>query len=179
MNIKLGNKNYPLNEKICHQAHTWLDTDFHLGGRMKKNNFSKGGCDCIGLIAGVLNEVNYCINGLKIQYYDCIDYRDLYDPELQKLLLNKIQQVFHCKSFNHITDTLYIGQIACFEILPGCYHMAFIVPTEQNILYSISENNQQNLSIIHSCNKIGKVIKQNLDRFWLAKIKYICSLYNF
>lgn len=44
-------------EQIVAQARTWLGTKYHHQGRLKKSAKGPGGCDCLGLIIGVIDEL--------------------------------------------------------------------------------------------------------------------------
>ena len=65
-------------QDIVAEARKWLGTNFHHQGRIKKCSTNKGGCDCIGLVIGIIRDLELPStfkrkNGETIPLYD-FDY---------------------------------------------------------------------------------------------------------
>jgi NlpC/P60 family putative phage cell wall peptidase len=69
--------------KIVAQARTWIGTSFHHQGRLKACAGDPGGCDCIGLVVGVMQEL-----GIKLAAQDKTDYSALPDGRRLKEALD-------------------------------------------------------------------------------------------
>lgn len=61
-------------KNITTVAKSWIGTKFHHQGRIKINKYNKGGCDCVGLIIGVCDEVGYKYKNKPLSFYDNINY---------------------------------------------------------------------------------------------------------
>ena len=104
-----------MENKIIEQARTWLGTRFRYQGRIKKNANNKGGVDCLGLIIGVCDELNYTYNGKSLKYYDTIEYSTKPDYNLLKTMFKKF---FKEKEIKDIS----IGDIVLKQISTDQYH---------------------------------------------------------
>ena len=81
-----------MTNKIIDQARTWIGTEFIHQGRSKKNEKYNGACDCIGLIVGVLKELDNPIYKYDVTNYSrlavgkrLIEIMDNYFPEASEL----------------------------------------------------------------------------------------------
>lgn len=131
-----------MENKIIEQARTWLGTRFRYQGRIKKNTNKNGGVDCLGLIIGVCDELNYTYNGKSLKYYDTIEYSTKPDYNLLKTMFKKF---FKEKEIKDIS----IGDIVLKQISTNQYHLMFYTGTTfihaSAITKSVVEHNVDNL----------------------------------
>ena len=133
-------------EQIIIEARSWLGTPFKHQGKLKNI-----GCDCIGFVTGVLENIGYDFSEHYISEYSQI-------PDGEKLK-QKLDSVLKPKNISELNA----GNIflMSFNFLPQ--HVGFI--SELNGLKYI----------IHSYKNAGKVVEHHLNDFWHSKI---ISLYN-
>lgn len=124
-------------ELIITKAREWIGTPFHQQGRQKQI-----GCDCIGLILGVAQEVG-AISLTKKPWRDC-DVTT-YDCMSDSTLLLRLLPLH----FITATETEQ-GNILLFKLSSNNYHVG---------LYN--EN-----AIIHACSVIGKVVCHKIISGW-------------
>jgi NlpC/P60 family putative phage cell wall peptidase len=128
---------------IVTQARTWLGTPFHHQGRLKGK-----GCDCLGLIVGVAEELNLkSKEGVCFSSYDQINYSK--EPDCQKLIsiLNRVLLEVPPTEAEQ-------GDIGLFLCSNNPQHLA------------IFSNGNHGLSIIHSEARARKVVEHRLDEEW-------------
>ena len=138
-----------IREKIVSQARTWIGTKFHHQGRLKGNSQNKGGCDCIGLLIGVLRELNFDFDSRFKDFCDEKNYQRIVQNDI---LLKNIEKFFKKKDLSEISS----GDIVLFsfsEKLP---------PQHVGIIGEY----QGNLTLIHSYLKIGSVVEHFLNDYW-------------
>lgn len=135
-------------EQIINEAKSWLGTPFKHQAKVKNI-----GCDCIGFVAGVLENL-----GQDFSEHYISDYSEVPDG---KKLKEKLDSILKPKSINQILA----GDIflMSFQALPQ--HVGFI-----------SENNDGTPYIIHSYKNAGKVVEHRLNDFWKSKIIGLYSL---
>lgn len=140
---------------IVIKAREWIGTKFLHRGRLKKDINHDGGCDCLGLVIGVLKELNIDIN-----FMDDIFYRPIIRTNI---LVDNIEKYLNKKDQNNPEE----GDIALFRLgkvddkLP---------PQHLGIINVMNEN----FTLIHTHAKIGKVVEHLLDNEWKGKI---CGLF--
>lgn len=144
-----------MENKIIEQARTWLGTRFRYQGRIKKNTNNNGGVDCLGLIIGVCDELNYTYNGKSLKYYDSIEYSTKPNYNLLKTMFKKF---FKEKEVEDIA----VGDIVLKQISTNQYHLMFYTGTTfihaSAITKSVVEHNVDNLE---NCNVYS--LKNNLN----------------
>jgi cell wall-associated NlpC family hydrolase len=140
---------------IVQTARTWLGTKFHHQGRIKRNKQNLGGCDCIGLIIGVGNELNIKPHNKNLSDYDTVKYGRTH----KRNQLNDSLSSCFTK-----TSKISRGTILVFQINPDLQHCA-IVSEIKNLI-----------KIIHCDAKAKKVVENNISDSWLRKI---IGIYNF
>ncbi len=139
-------------KKIAAQARTWIGTRFHHQGRVKKNTENSGGCDCIGLIVGVVDELGIEFQGRKLSDYDRTDYAKVPDgKELMDAFSNYMQPI----DFADVEP----GDILMFRFEKDPQHVGIV-----------GEYSSQELSIIHCYMQAKKVVEHILDDHWKSRV---------
>ena len=127
-------------EDIIIQARTWIGTKFRYQGRIKKNQYNDGGVDCLGLVFGVFDELNYKYNNKLLSYYDTIVYSK--QPDFN-ILKEKFSLFFKIKNIYELD----IGDIILKRISIKNYHLMFY----------------NKKTVIHSSAISHKVIENKID----------------
>lgn len=147
-----------LRELIIYEARSWIGTDFHHQGRIKKTNNHNGGCDCIGLIMGIAEKFSLKSKlGDKLKNFDRTNY--------PKIAVDQLADFMH----SHFVETEHIDSVNLILFKIGKYlqHIAIADINEDNKIY-----------IIHSHISCGKVVKHLLDEYWQDKIYKIYEFVN-
>ncbi|AIF81410.1 NlpC/P60 family phage cell wall peptidase [endosymbiont of Acanthamoeba sp. UWC8] len=132
---------------IVEQARTWLGTAFHHQGRIKGI-----GCDCLGLIVGVADELNLKDkDGIRLSSYDEINYSK--EPDS-----------------NHLTAKLMsiLIEVPTSEIEPGDIGLFLINNNPQHL--AIISNYGGKRGIIHSEARARKVVEHYFDEEWNERL---------
>ena len=141
---------------IVKQARTWLGTKYHHQGRLKKSDRCSGGVDCIGLVIGIINELNICDeHGCLLSKYDRTDYS--MSPQTTKLA--------ECFS-------LYLDIIDVAEMIPGDI-LLFKFWQEPQHVGIVSDYPTGGLGIIHCNSNSSCVVEQPLSETWSRLITHI------
>lgn len=134
---------------IITQARTWLGTSFHHQGRLKKTATSCGGVDCIGLVIGVMQELNLSdVSGKKLADYDNTNYSINPDGYALKAAIEQHLELID------ITD-IQPGDLLLFRFQRNPQHVGFV-----------SDLPGENLGVIHCYSAIGKVVEHHLTEKW-------------
>jgi cell wall-associated NlpC family hydrolase len=145
-----------LGPMIVKQARTWLGTKYHHQGRLKKSDRCSGGVDCIGLVIGVINELNICDdNGCLLSKYDRTDYS--MSPQTTKL----------AECFG-----LYLDIIDVAEMIPGDI-LLFKFWKEPQHVGILSDYPTGGLGIIHCNSNSSCVVEQPLSDTWVRMITHV------
>lgn len=126
-----------MNNTLFQMANVWLNVPFRLHGR------SKNGCDCVGLVIGILYE-----NGLMSKNTFTALNKIKYGTNLSKINYHNLASMismFFIKT-NDISKTDLIT-----------------IKTKNSPIHFVIYNNKTN-EIIHTTNEIGKTIKTNFDK---------------
>ncbi len=75
---------------IAQQARSWLGTRFHHQGRLKHNANDAGGCDCLGLLVGVAEELQLHAEGTPVMAFDERDYGHYPDGVRMREVLERL-----------------------------------------------------------------------------------------
>lgn len=135
-----------MQHEIVTEARNWLNTPFKHQGRVKHI-----GCDCLGLVVGVLKQLNLKLNGNEIAAIDNTNYSALPDGIL---LQQALEQYLERKTSGRIEP----GNILLMKFRRQPQHLAIVTPHENG------------LGIIHSYAQAGKVVEHHLDELWLSRI---------
>jgi len=137
-------------QRIIEEARTWLGTRFQHQARVKKSpdGSHMGGCDCLGLIIGVLEELQL-ISVPHLTY-------SMRPPK--ERLINELKNYF-IESNNY-----EIGDLAVLSIDDFSGHLAFI------------GDHPAGYSLIHSYLPARKVVEHQLDDIWKQKIIHIFEI---
>ena len=142
--------------KIVSQARTWLGTKYHHQGRLKKSSACSGGVDCIGLIIGIINELNICDDqGYLLSKYDRVDYSN--SPQSAKLVETMASYLLPIDY-----KDMQIGDILLFKFCKEPQHVGIV-----------SDYSSQGLGLIHCHRSSGYVIEQPLSNTWIRMITHI------
>ncbi len=137
-------------QDIVRIARAWIGTRFHHQGRLKRTRDHRGGCDCIGLIVGVVREAGLLHENTPLADFDRRDYGRL--PQGDRL---------------HETLCAFVDPIT--EIAPG-----------DLLLFAFDENPQHlaiagdyaggGISMIHSYLPARGVVEHRFDASWRARL---------
>lgn len=143
----------PSREQIVAQARTWLGTKFHHQGRLKKTEAHGGGCDCIGLVVGVCQELDIRgEDGLPIWRDDHQDYGRVPDGVLFKAAIDA-----HALPIN--TGDIKPADVLLFKFRNYPQHIGIV-----------SNIGNKNLGLIHCYAGARKVVEHHLDDQWRGRI---------
>lgn len=135
-------------QDIIRTARSWLRTPFHHQGRVKG-----AGVDCIGLIVGVINELNLSDgNGGRLSAHDDTNYSPLPDGVRLKAMLDE-----HLQSI--MLSELAPGDIALFRFQQQPQHVGFI-----------TDRADGTLGILHCYSNSEFVIEHRLNEGWMSML---------
>ena len=149
-----------LQEQIVSQARTWLRTPFHHQARLKGK-----GCDCLGLIVGVVNELGLKDkNGVKLAAYDEITYPK--EPDGAYL----IEKLTGLLAEVPIVDAR-AGDLALFKVRENPQHLAILTDyAPAGVGGAASGNEQPTLGMIHCYARARRVVEHRLDDDWKSRL---------
>lgn len=135
---------------IVAEARTWLGTRFHHQGRVRKTATHPGGCDCIGLVVGVVRDLQIPSkqSGKFLHQYDYKNYSRLPDGKLFREMLEK-----------------YLTEIPIDETQPGDVLLFRFEKDPQHIAI-VSDYKHGGLGLIHCYASSRKVVEHVLDDGW-------------
>lgn len=140
-----------MRKRIIQEARTWVNTPFHLHGRLKHI-----GCDCVGLVLGVAKELNLMSKQNHVlPHFETLDY---HPRESNKLLVQMLNLHLVEKTNLQIADVVMLK----YDSIPG--HIGII-----------SQNNSGVLSIVHANMRFKKVVEHTLDESIKSRIVGIFS----
>ncbi len=144
-----------LREQIIAKAREWLDTPFvHQGCKKGK------GCDCLGLILGVGEELGIKFNGIPLKRYAPANYSRTPNGLLLKQRLDALLKKKEKKDIKP-------GDIFLMNFGSNPQHLGF---------FSNYENDSAALGLIHCYSQTGKVVEHRLTKFWHEKIEQVYSI---
>ena len=139
---------------FANQTRTWIGTKFHHQGRLKKNQNFEGGCDCLGLLIGVIKELS--LDKKISQNIDEIDEKNYQRIIKTQILEENMKKYFKKKSIN----SMEVGDIALFQFKnsENPHHIGII--------------NQMNdkFTLIHAFLSVNEVVEHILDEYWKESI---------
>ena len=137
------------------QARTWLGTKYHHQGRLKKSDKYSGGVDCIGLVIGIINELNICDDqGCLLSKHDRTDYSR--SPQSAKL----------SECFG-----LYLDLIELADMNPGDILLFKFWQDPQHVGI-VSDYPTGGLGLIHCHSSSGCVVEQPLSPTWQRMVTH-------
>lgn len=132
---------------IVAQARSWLGTPFHHQARLKKV-----GCDCLGLIVGVVDELELKDkNGVRLAAYDEVTYSK--EPDGEYLIQKLVDVLAEIPA-----SEMRAGDLALFKVRENPQHLAILSDYEGGI------------GMIHSFAPARRVVEHRLDDDWRARI---------
>lgn len=135
------------NKIILKEAITWIDTKFEHGG------FTKLGCDCSGLIVGILKNCNILPS---VPEYHVTRHHNHLTKESVMDILEKYMIIIPM-------ENLQPGDFIAFSFYKQPTHLAIVA-------------NSEPLEIIHAYKPASKVVITTLDKYWIKKIAYLLRL---
>ena len=145
-------------EDFLKEARSWVGTRYVHQGRVKRNKDNLGGCDCLGLLVGVVRELRMLSavcdeNGERIPLYR-FDYA-VYGERPNGVF-------FKQKITEHLDEIpkneLSVGDVALFLIQDNPQHVALIA------------DGPHSLHMLHCHGRSGRVAEHTLDNSWRNKI---------
>ena len=133
--------------EIIRVARSWIGTPFHHQGRVKRTPDNKGGCDCLGLVVGVANEVGID----SITSNDRNDYAK--NPNGEQLY----GEMGRCLKEIPIND-MSAGDIALFRFDKDPQHVG-IISEKDGVA-----------SIIHCYLQARGVVEHSFDKYWKERL---------
>lgn len=145
---------HTVSQQIVASARTWIGTRFHHQGRLKRTPMHKGGCDCLGLLVGVAQELKLKNKQGELLY--------LFDETNYSHLPDGIR--FRDKLAEHLIEIdpveLRAGDIALFNLDGNPQHVGIIAE------YEIEDEQ----SLIHAFAQAKSVVETRLDECWRVRI---------
>lgn len=139
--------------RIVACARGWIGTRFHHQGRLKKTATHKGGVDCLGLLAGVAQELELTrADGKKLSSLDERDYSHYPDTNRLRARLAEALQA-----------------IAIEEMRPGDVALLCVENNPQHM--GIVSDGKNGLGLIHAYAPARAVVEHALDDYWRARIE--------
>lgn len=134
------------NDIVTH-ARGWLGTPFHHQARLKGV-----GCDCLGLIVGVVNELGLKdAQGTPLAAYDEVTYsREPDGAYLIEKLVSLLDEV-------PVVD-MQAGDLALFRVRENPQHLAILTDYEGSI------------GMIHCFAQARRVVEHRLDDDWKSRL---------
>ena len=143
-------------EETVAQARTWLGTRYHHQGRPKKSSSGPGGCDCLGLIIGVIDEL-----GLQDGEGNALTNADEFNysmyPERGRLVSSigkHLRQV--------PIEQMAVGDVLLFKTFKDPQHVALLTQYPGN-----------GPGIIHCNSSAGQVVEQPLSMTWVKMLTHV------
>jgi cell wall-associated NlpC family hydrolase len=136
-------------QQIISAARSWLGTQYHHQGRLKRNSSTQGGVDCIGLIIGVAKELGLkSKTGKYLAEFDETDYLAVPDGVSLKRFLD-----------THLVpvrkEKIKPGDVLLFKIFKHPQHVGIA-----------TDYDERHLGIIHCYSGSGKVVEHVLSDSW-------------
>lgn len=132
---------------IVAQARSWIGTPFHHQARLKKV-----GCDCLGLIVGVVDELELKDkNGVQLAAYDEVTYSK--EPDGDYLIQKLVDVLAEIPP-----EEMRAGDLALFKVRENPQHLAILTDYEGG------------LGMIHSFAPARRVVEHRLDDDWRARL---------
>ncbi|MCD6035212.1 MAG: putative phage cell wall peptidase NlpC/P60 family [Rickettsiales bacterium] len=146
-----------LQTHITAEAREWIGTRFHHQGRCKRTSAHSGGCDCIGLIVGVLKNLGMTVDvgGVKIPLhtFDRTDYSMLPDGKQLEAALLK-----------------YLNPIPNSAIEPADILLFRFDKNPQHVAFAGDYRDGGGLSLIHCYRSAGAVVEHRFDETWQERL---------
>ena len=132
---------------------SWIGTPFRYRG------YTKEGCDCVGLILGILQEVSIDVNSLLEKYLN-------HDVGRAKYI--DATKIFSCLDNRFKKSNIQDANIGDIVVLNS---------SSGNILHLGMISRQEPKYFIHADIRVGNVVEVIMDRRILDKLLYVYSLY--
>ena len=152
--------NYITKHDVVKEARSWIGTRFLHQGRIKHNQYDLGGCDCLGLILGVSDNLNIKCKTtlLTLSKIYRADYSSMPNPqELQDGLDNSLLRI-------QKTD-MQIGDILLLNVGKQATHLGILGKLHNHY------------TIIHATEQVGKVKEHRISKYIIKQAKHVYRYY--
>lgn len=144
-------------QTIIREARTWIGTPFRHQGRVKINNESRGGCDCLGLVMGIASSLKLKSRATNppplISNYDIVNYPKIPNASL---LIDSL--------------SLHLYEIDLSTIEPADVVVIKFDNNPQHLALIADYPTPPNLGLIHCYLEARKVVEHILDTDWQNKL---------
>ncbi|MGB1539877.1 MAG: hypothetical protein ACPG80_02870 [Rickettsiales bacterium] len=147
--------------QIVAAARRWVGTHFHHQGRIKAHGKEPGGCDCLGLLVGVAEELALLAKDGKgiLAQFDERDYGHIPNGAHLKVQLDAL--------LNPVAlEAMQPGDILLMRFDASPQHLAIV-----------SDYAYGGLGIIHALASARKVVEHGLDAHWRKRIVGVYRAY--
>ncbi len=141
---------------IITQARTWIGTKYHHQGRLKKSAKGPGGCDCLGLVIGVIDELGMQ-DGDSNPLAAADEFNYSMYPE-QGRLVRSISQ--HLRSIP--LEKRRVGDLLLFRTFKDPQHVGLM-----------TEYPSGGDGLIHCNSSAGAVVEQPLAETWERMLTHV------
>lgn len=151
-----------IDKKIVEIAKQWINTPFHAQGRKKYI-----GCDCIGLIIGIANELGAISikDNMPIYTHDTHEYNCIRDSHKLKTMVSEHLREVSFKNFIK-------GNVLLYKFNENRYHVGIV-----SEIMHLSQDLSQDIRIIHSCLASRCVIEHIVPTTWYKELVAVYSFY--
>jgi len=140
-------------------ARGWIGTRFHHQGRLRKTAEHAGGVDCLGLLAGVADELG--LRGKNNEILSAADETDYsHQPDATRLRAKLVR---------------LLEPVALGAIVPGDILLLRIEGSPQHL--AIVSDCEEGLGMIHAYAPARAVVEHRLDGWWQDKIEAAFRIY--
>lgn len=148
---------YKSEEELLVIARSWLGTKFQHQGRIKKSIENNGGCDCLGLIIGVIKEAgitHVTVNKqlIPLSQIDCQNYSRM--PDEIKLRNDLNNFMLHIEK-----EKIKPMDIGLFELDGRAQHLGFLTQLESG-----------DIGMMHAYAPARKVVEHGFDALWRKRL---------
>lgn len=137
-----------MRDDVVAHARGWIGTRFHHQGRLKKTDTHRGGVDCLGLLIGVVNELDLRLpDGSKFSDKDEAFYSHYPDTQhLREVLAEVMQEI--------PIEGIEMGDVALLSVDNNPQHLAIISDAAVG------------LGMIHAYAPARAVVEHGFDEWW-------------
>lgn len=141
--------------EVVRAARGWIGTRFHHQGRVKPSTGQRGGCDCLGLLVGVAQELQLPARdgqGL-LTDFDERDYGHLPDGGHLRAVLTRVLRPV-------AVETMRAGDVLLLRFEQEPQHLAIVSDYPRG----------GGFGLIHALAANRRVVEHRLDALWRGRI---------
>lgn len=138
--------------EVVSAARGWIGTRFHHQGRVKASEEGVGGCDCLGLLVGVAQELRLTTKNGKglLADFDERSYGHLPDGKRLQAVLREVLTV---------VEAAQPGDVVLFRLEREPQHLAMV-----------SDYAHGGLGLIHALAQNRRVVEHGFDALWRERV---------